>query len=120
MNPLLKQARKGFTKLIDENRQTITINIPDDPKNPWPVNTPDTFTGRISHEKKAVQDLEAGTAGLSTNLARYLTVEYDVDYLAKGYIITDQNSKQWKLGPVDPLPKFGGIQGYQAPLEEAV
>jgi len=120
MNQLLKQARKGFKSLINENRQTMLISILTDTTDPWGGTTTKTFTGRISHEKRGVPDLTTGNAGLSTNLNRFLTVEYDVDFLVVGDIITDADSKQWKLGAVDPLSKFGGIHGYQIPLEEAV
>ncbi|MCK4819853.1 hypothetical protein KA005_29075 [bacterium] len=117
---MLKQARKGYKKMIDENRQVLIVTIPGDPTDPWSAETTKDFTGRIAHEQRGPSDLEVGTAGLSTNLSRFLSVEYDVDFLAVGQIITDQNSKDWKLGAVDPLSKFGGIHGYQVPLEEAV
>ncbi len=125
MNMLLKQARKGFTGLIDENRQTMIFLVPADSSIPagWPgnISTPTEFSGRISHESsRQAPELSPGTAGLSTNLSRFLTVEYTVDFLIAGSFITDQNSKRWKLGPIDPLEKFGGIHGYQIPLEEAV
>ena len=117
---LLKQARSGFKSLINENRQTITVKILDDPDDTWSTFTTKTFTGRISHEAAGPFKLQAGTAGLSTNLGRFLQVEYDIDYLVVDQIITDQDGKQWKLGAVDPLSKFKGIHGYQAPLHEAV
>jgi hypothetical protein len=120
MNMLLKQARKGYKASILENSQTITLSILADPADPWSVVTTKTFTGRIAHEKKAVSNLETGTAGLSTNLGKFLMVEYNINYLVVGMIITDANSKDWKLGSIDPLEKFGGVHGYQCPLEEAV
>lgn len=125
MNMLLKQARKGFKGLIDENRQEMTFSIPGDSSIPsgWPGNLPTQtpFSGRISHESsRQAPELSPGTAGLSTNLQRFLSVEYTVDFLVIGSLITDENGKQWKLGPIDPLEKFGGIHGYQIPLEEAI
>ena len=117
---LLKQARKGYKKMIDENRQVLHVTIPGDSADPWAASVTKDFTGRIAHEQRGPFNPEAGTAGLSTNLSRFLSVEYDVDFLAVGQIITDQNSKDWKLGAVDPLSKFKGIHGYQVPLEEAV
>ena len=124
MNMLLKQARKGFTALVSENRQTMTFRSPADSSIPagWAGNLPTDipFSGRISHESsRQAPELSPGTAGLSTNLQRFLSVEYDVDFLVAGSFIVDQNSKRWKLGPIDPLEKFGGIHGYQIPLEEA-
>lgn len=120
MNMLLKQARKGYKKMIDENRQVLIVTIPGDPTDPWSVTTTPDFTGRIAHEQSGPFNPTAGTAGVSTNLSRFLCVEYDVDFLAVGQIITDQDSKDWKLGAIDPLSKFKGIHGYQVPLEEAV
>lgn len=117
---LLKQARKGYKAMIDENRQILSVTIPGDPTDPWSVTTVKSFTGRIAHEQKGPFDLEAGTTGLSTNLSRFLSVQHDVDYLDVGQIITDENGKDWKLGAVDPLSRFKGILGYQSPLEEAI
>lgn len=120
MNMLLKQARKGYKKMIDENRQVLIVTVPGDPSSPWSATVTKDFTGRISHEQRGPFNPTAGTAGVSTNLSRFLSVEHDVDFLKVGQIVTDENSKDWKLGAVDPLSKFKGIHGYQAPLEEAV
>ena len=120
MNSKLKQARKGQTALVNANRQDLSIVIAGDPADPWSATTPGTFSGSISHERSIVPELNPSGAGLSTNLQRFLSVEYDVDFLKKGDIITDQNSKQWKLGAVDPLESFGGIHGYVSSLTEAV
>jgi hypothetical protein len=117
---LLKQARKGFSGLIDENRQSMYILDSADSSNPWAKKDKLSFSGRISHESsRQAPNLNPSPAGLSTNLQRFLSVEYTVNFLKKGDIIIDKNDKQWKLGPVDPLEKFGGIHGYQAPLEDA-
>lgn len=120
MNMLLKQARNGMKALINENSQVLSIALSADPTDPWAGTTAPTFRGRISHDKPGPDNLSKGNAGLSANLDRFLSVEYDVDFLVVGSIITDQNSKDWKLGAVDPLEKFGGIYGYQVQLEEAV
>ncbi len=119
MNNLLKTSRKGFRTVIDQNIQNITVNIPGDNTDPWSSSIIKTFKGRISHEKR-MNNLSGNPAGMSTNLSYFLIVDYKVDYLYKGYIITDENGKSWKLGVVDPLERFGGIMGYQSPLEEAV
>jgi len=114
---LLKQARKGQTQLINEDRQSMYVLISNGTfQNPTKL----SFTGRISHERGIVPDLTSNPAGLSTNLQRFLSVEYTVDFLSRGDHIIDKNNKKWKLGPIDPLEKFKGIHGYQAPLEEAV
>ena len=120
MNMLLKQARTGMKSLIDENRQSMYILNSADPSNPWAKEDKFKFSGRISHESsRQAPDLNPSPAGLSTNLQRFISLEYTVNFLKKGDIIIDQNDKKWKLGPVDPLEKFGGIHGYQAPLEDA-
>ena len=115
---LLKTAREGFKEVINQNRQTITLSIPADPTNPWSTATTAEFQGRISHERR-MNDLTGNPAGLSTNLSYFLIVDYTVDYLAEGQIITDAIGNKWKLGAIDPLRRFGGVIGYQSPLEEA-
>lgn len=118
---LLKQARAGFKQLINENRSSFSVEKETDSSNPWADTTNPTFTGRISHESsRQAPDLSQNPAGLSTDLQRFLLVEYNVNFLSRGEIITDSDGKRWKLGPVDPLKKFGGVHGYQSPLEEAV
>lgn len=120
MNLKLKQVRNGFTQIINENRQAMTVEVPGDASDPWSVTTNTEFTGRISHESsRQAPELSETPAGISTDLQRFLQVEHTVDFLEAGQIITDQNSDKWKLGPVDPLVKFGGVHGYQAPLTEA-
>ena len=124
MNLLLKQARKGFKGLIDENRQTMSIKVEGDPSIPagWPGNLPTnpTISGRISHESsRQAPEITPTPAGMSTNLQRFLLVEYIYDFLVVGQILTDQNGSKWRLGAIDPLSKFQGIHGYQAPLDEA-
>lgn len=120
MNMLLKQARKGMKALIDEDRQEMSVDIPGDSSDPWSTPVTKTFSGRISHESSSVPDLGSSTIGLSTNLNRFLSVEHDVDFLITGALVTDKNGRQWKLGAIDPLEKFGGICGYECPIEEAV
>ena len=119
MTPLLKQARKGLQIVINQNKQTLTLDLESDPADPWGTTTNKTFTGRISHERR-INNLENNPSGMSTDLSYFLIVDYKVDYLIRGNIITDSDGKKWKLGAVDPLKRFGGILGYQSPLEEAV
>jgi hypothetical protein len=115
---LLKQAREGQKALVNEDPQTISVSVSADPTDPWASKTTEEFTGRISHEDAGPENLKAGTAGLSTNLGRFLSVQHDVS-LQKGDTITDKNGKLWKLGPIDALEKFGGVYGYQCSLEDA-
>jgi hypothetical protein len=119
MMQMLKQARKGQSALVNENPQTITTAFRIDTTDTWSATIDKAFTGRIAHERRIVPEVSAGTAGMSTNLQRFLTTGYEVDFLQIDDIVTDQNGDKWRLGAIDPLEKFGGIYGYQAPLENA-
>lgn len=120
----LKQARKGQDSLINESPETFTMVISGTTTIPegWPgyvASETKVFTARLPHERSIVPVLEGTPAGMSTNLQRFLTCGYLVDYLYKGAIITDSKGNNWRLGKPDPLEKFGGIYGYQVSVEEA-
>ena len=110
----LSQIRKGTTFQVNENPLSCTLSVVDD-SNPYATPTARYFTGRISHDGAGPFVLTNNPTGLSSNLGRYLLVDYTVDYLKENDII---NGK-WKLGPIDELKKFGGIHGYQTILTEA-
>lgn len=126
MNRLfLKQARDGVYKIINESLDTIIIQrqaliddgfggqVPD----PFGETETHTLTVRLSHERKYPGTLGETSAGMSTNLQRFILAGWE-DYIEEGDVFeTDEGS--WKIGPVDPLKKFGGIIGYQAPLSDA-
>jgi len=118
VNMMLKQARKGFMKLILEDPQVFTYSVSADPTNPWGSSTTKTFTGRISHERSIVASDTPTTAGVSTSLQKFLSYPYTEGALQIGDVITDSESRKWRLGKPDPLRKFGGVFGYQAPLTE--
>ena len=118
MNMMLKQARKGFMKLILEDPQVFTYSVSADPSNPWASSTSKTFTGRISHERAVIPSDSPTTAGISTSLAKFLSYPYTEGALQQDDIITDSESRKWRLGKPDPLRKFGGIFGYQCALTE--
>ena len=123
---LLKQAREGINRLINENSEIIIIyrkpliddgfgGLVEDPHGD-PV--PHEIKCRIFHESKMPGNFFPAPSGLSTNLSRAILVEHDV-------IIFDGDlfeaiEKRFKIGAVDPLIKFEGVTGYQAPLTEAV
>lgn len=126
MNRLrLAQLRRSYKTLIDRNPTTITIErmpMVDDGfggEIEDPFGTPEVaaIKCRLSHERAIVPDNNSAPSGLSTNLQRYITVAHDVD-IFEGDVFTALE-KDWKIGPVDPLVKFGGVYGYQAPLVEA-
>lgn len=116
---MLKQARKGFLKLINEDPQSFTYTVSSDPSNPWaPTPTPKTFKGRIAHERSIVNSSQPTPSGASTTLSKFLSYPYTEGSLQKDDILTDAESRKWRIGQPDPLRKFGGIFGYQCPLQE--
>lgn len=122
---LLKQLRTGIKKHIAESPTVITIfrqPLVDDGFGGTvesPTAAPDEFTMtvRLSHEQKGPEKLESVPAGLSTNLSRFILVDYETVIYEND--VFEAINKNWCVGPVDPLLKFGGIIGYQAPLREA-
>ena len=111
----LKQERKARTFQVNENPLPCSILVSDD-SNPFATPEVKYFTGRISHDGAGPFFLTSNPSGLSSNLGRYLLVDYTVDFLKEGDIINNL----WKLGPIDPLTKFGGVHGYQTTLTEAI
>jgi len=124
---LLKQARESVIALIKESPTKIIIKrvgLVDDGSGdgtlvPDPYGTPDDYkmTVRISHERRQAQNLSPAPAGFSTNLSRFIIVDYKTT-IYEGDTF-EALGKFWQIGPVDPLMKFGGVTGYQAPLKEA-
>ena len=121
----LKQARKGITLTIKENPTTIVIsrkpvisNGRGGTKiNPYGVPVDTTLTIRLSHGSSGpFEDIE-NPAGLGTDYSRWAIMDYKGG-LQDGDIF-EAEGIQWQAGPVDELPRFGGIIGYQAPLKEA-
>ena len=123
----LKQARDGVKRLIMESPHKIVIQrmaLIDDRSGdgtlvPDPTGTPDLFkmTVRISHEQRQAPDFKSVEAGFSTNLSRFIMVDYKTDIYEGDWF--EWNDRGWRIGPVDPLMVFGGCKGYQAPLREA-
>lgn len=114
MNNYLNQIRKGITFQVNENPTECSIIVAT--TDPWATPVPKKFTGRISHDGAGPFFLTNNPSGISSNLSRYLLVDYTVDFLQKNDILNGQ----WKILTVDPLSKFGGIHGYQCTLVEAV
>ena len=119
MNYQLKQARDGFQKFIDDDKQEFTVTIDSDHSNPWSSGSTETFYGRLAHERGIVASDTGTSAGMSTHLQKFLSFPYTVSFLAVGQEIIDSDGLVWRLsGTPDPLRRLGGIYGYQVPLTE--
>ena len=99
------------TVLVDDHEGGL---CPD----PFGSKDPVNIKCRISHEQSGPNMDQTKGSGLSTNLSRFINTDY-LNIIQQGDQFTDSLGKSWKIGPVDPLKKFGGIVGYQAPLIEA-
>ena len=122
----LKQVRKGFIDLINESPITLYKQVypmVSDGKggmieNPFGTPTNVSIKCRISHERGIIVPKNNTTAnGFSTNLERFVQVDYKTT-ITNGMNLKDFEGVVYKIGAVDPLIKFGGIYGYQAPLIE--
>jgi hypothetical protein len=125
---LLKQARNGLKRLINESPEIILIyrkKLVDDGFNgcvedPFDSGCPpDEIKCRLSHEQSGPDKLQNAPSGLSTNLLRYITVDHKTTIYEGDTFESEKTRKRYKIGAVDPLIKFGGVYGYQAPLVEA-
>lgn len=123
---LLKQARDGLKRIINENPETVIIyrkDLVDDGfggliEDPFGNETPHTIKCRLSHEKKFPGNFYPSPSGFTTNLSRFILVDHKtVVYEGDEFEAID---KRFKIGAVDSLDKFEGVIGYQAPLIEAV
>lgn len=118
----LKQAREAYAFHIAQSPDTVTGAraamvpggfggmVPD----PFGTKVPFTVTVRLSHERHGVSQQQETPAGLDTALSLFLQWPWNVTFLEND-IITARGRK-FKVGPPDALKKFGGIQGWQAPL----
>lgn len=127
MNGMVAQARRAITFKIKENPSYITISrqaMVDDGFNnlvPDPFGTPEEkhYKVRVTHERAQPEMAQNSSAGLSTNLQRFIIAGYK-DEIKQGDVFAHEaTEKVYRIGPVDPLEKFGAIIGYQAPLTEA-
>ena len=128
MNGQVTQARRAIAFKIKENPSFITVlrqaMVDDGFGNqvPDPFGTPEEkhFKVRITHERAQPEMAQNSSAGLSTNLQRFIIAGYK-DLIQQGDVFGHEaTGKVYRIGPVDPLEKFGAIIGYQAPLVEAV
>lgn len=122
----LRQARVMLEKNIDESPSDVILMRSSTIDNgfgelvPNPLDTSPTTTTircRIAHDR-ALPELGQAPSGLSTNLNRMITTDW-ATLIVEGDTITESTLGSYRVGPVDPLMKFGGVIGYQAPLTEA-
>jgi hypothetical protein len=123
----LKQARKGIKFSINESPETGIIyrkslksdgfgGLIEDPFGEEEINI---IKYRLSHEKKLPGNYEPSPAGFTSNYQRFILVDYETIIYENDVFESEQAQKRYKIGVVDPLIKFGGVIGYQAPLIEA-
>lgn len=118
----LRQAQEAIGLHIDQSPETVTfqraplvdngfgVMIPD----PFGTPTPVSYRVRISHEEFGVRDQQQSPAGLDTALSLWILAPHTAT-LIEGEAFTARG-RQLKVGVVDALKKFGGVQAYQAPL----
>jgi hypothetical protein len=118
---LLKQARDGIKKHIEQSPFAITVTRRalidngfggqcEDPEGiPATVN----IMGRMSRESRIVQAIAANSAGMDTSATMYLIISHN-DTIFEG----DQ-FPGWRVGRVTPLNKFEGVIAFEAALYPA-
>lgn len=118
----LRQLRAEIARKIGESPTTVSISrtplvsdgmgsfVPD----PYGVPVVTTETVRVSHEHTNVQDNLDSPVGLSTSLGLFLLARYD-STIVEGDTL-DEESRSYKVGPVDTFERFGGAYLKQAPL----
>lgn len=123
---MLKQSRAGFTENVNQNRSKITTTrqpVTTDPitgdtvPDPTGTQTTHTLYCRITHERAQVPDDTENPAGLSTNLQRMLMSDWKNVPVEHDTFTIDLGT--FEIGPVDQIYLYGGIIGYQAPLQES-
>jgi len=121
----LAQLRKGFDAQIAMSPDVVTgsrLPMIDDGFGgtvPDPAGTPVPFTieGRLSHERNGVNSVHEVPSGLDTALSLFLQWRWNVT-VKEGEVITARG-RQFRVGVVDPIKKFGGVYCNQAPLYPA-
>jgi len=119
---LIAQARRGIQRQIEESPSVVTLMrqpLVSDGFGGWtPSGTPVAVTPpllcRVSHERAGVQTVGEVPAGLDTNLTLWLLASYDADVRENDTF--EFAGRVQRVGRLDPLRKFDGVQGLQAPL----
>lgn len=123
---LILQARKSIAKLINESPEHIIIyrkplilsSFGQYVESPTAEPEPKYLKVRISHIKNYLVHTETSPAGFTQDLQRYILVDHNTKIL-DGDLFEASNGVKYRIGKIDPLIKFGGVIGYQAPLLEA-
>lgn len=122
---LLAQARMGIAVEIDQSPDVGVVQriafVPDgfggmiaDPTGAF---TPVSVRLRVSHERRGVNEAQPVPAGLDTALSLWILWKH-TDNIRQDEAITVRG-RLFKVGAIDPLMKFEGVQAYQAPLYPA-
>lgn len=118
----LEQARKAIDFQIEQSPEDVTfqrralvdngfgVMVPNLAATPTPV----TYRVRISFEQSGVRQQQDSPAGLDTSLTQWILAPHTAT-LIEGETFTARG-RQFKVGVVSALKKFGGVQAYQAPL----
>lgn len=122
----LKQSREMIQRLIDENPSIISIwekatmlnGKGDVVINPNAPSIEVKIKCRISHEVAGTFTIGNVQGALTSNLGRYILTNYKTKIISNTSF--DAIDDKWRIGKVDPLWKFKGVIGYQAPLIQAV
>jgi hypothetical protein len=88
-----------------------------DANDPFARTTTVTYTGRLSHERAGVKEVQEFPSGLDTALTLCLQSPWNVAPVDGEIIVA--RGKAYKAGPVDPLKRFGGVHRNQSPLYPA-
>lgn len=97
--------------LVDDGCEGLVVDPFGDP-------VPYTVKCRLSHERKFPGNYDPAAVGFSTNLARFILSNWNNPLIEDDTF--EAIGKEFRIGAVDILKKFGGIIGFQAPLIEAV
>lgn len=122
---LLVQKRKGIQDKINKSPEAIIIyrkpmtdnGFGDLVEDPYGTPVPYNVRCRLSHEQEGPQTQINAPSGLSTALVRFILVDHKTTIYENDTF--EALGKKFRIGVVDPLKKFNGILGYQAPLYEA-
>lgn len=119
---MLGQMREAFAFHIAQSPDTVSIRrrplVPDGfggmVTDPFGATTVVTMVARLAHERFGVQDQQVQPVGLDTAMSLFIIWPWDLTVNENEII--EARGRLFKVGVPDALKKFGGIQGWQAPL----
>lgn len=123
---MLKQLRDSVKAKVKEDPTVIVIiravMVAGGPggemvEDPYNSTAQDPITVRLFHDTRGPEGLKGAPSGFMTNLQRAILIKH-TDTVYENDIF-EALGRQYKIGPVDPLNKFGGTYGYQAPIIDA-